>query len=77
MSTSAPIDICIANWHRHLRGELPGGLDAILHEDCTFLSPIVFTPQQGRDVTKLYLTAAGSTLGGNDGEVYGRCGGKY
>jgi hypothetical protein len=69
MSTSAPIDICIANWHRHLRGELPGGLDAILHEDCTFLSPIVFTPQQGRDVTKLYLTAAGSTLGGNDGEV--------
>ena len=69
MSTPAPIDICIANWHRHLRRELPGGLDAILHEDCTFLSPIVFTPQQGRDVTKLYLTAAGSTLGGSDGDV--------
>ena len=52
-----------------MHGELPGGLDAILHEDCTFLSPIVFTPQQGRDVTKLYLTAAGSTLGGSDGDV--------
>ena len=69
MGTPAPIDTCIANWHRHLRGELPGGLDAILHEDCTFLSPIVFTPQQGRDITKLYLTAAGSTLGGGDGDV--------
>ncbi len=69
MSTSAPIDTCIANWHRHMRGELPGGLDAILHEDCTFLSPIVFTPQQGRDITKLYLTAAGNTLGGSDGDV--------
>ena len=52
-----------------MHGELPGGLDAILHEDCTFLSPIVFTPQQGRDITKLYLTAAGNTLGGSDGDV--------
>ncbi len=69
MSATAPIEICIENWHRHLRGELPGGLDAILHEDCTFLSPIVFTPQQGREVTKLYLTAAGGTLGGDDGTV--------
>jgi len=64
-----PIERCIENWHRHLRGDLPGGLDAILHEDCVFLSPIVFTPQQGREVTKLYLTAAGSTLGGESGSV--------
>ena len=41
--SSAPIEICIANWHRHLRNDLPGGLDAILHEDGVFLSPIVFT----------------------------------
>jgi hypothetical protein len=27
-----------------------------------FLSPIVFTPQRGREITKLYLRAAGSTL---------------
>jgi hypothetical protein len=58
------IDTCIENWHRHLRGELPGGLDALLAEDVVFYSPIVFTPQKGRDVTKLYLTAAGSTFGG-------------
>ena len=69
MSDHAPIDGCIAAWHRHMRGELPGGLDAILHEDCVFLSPIVFTPQQGREITKLYLTAAGGTLGGDDTTV--------
>jgi hypothetical protein len=59
-----PIHACIERWHRHLRGDLEGGLDAILHPDVVFLSPIVFTPQEGRDVTKLYLTAAGGTLGG-------------
>lgn len=57
-----PIHGCIERWHAHLRGELPGGLDALLHEDCVFLSPIVFTPQRGREVTKLYLRAAGGTL---------------
>ncbi len=69
MSEREPIEICIESWHRHLRGELPGGLDTILDEDCTFLSPIVFTPQHGREITKLYLTAAGGTLGGTDGDV--------
>lgn len=69
MSAPAPIEICIDNWHRHMRGELPGGLDSILHEDCIFLSPIVFTPQQGREITKLYLSAAAGTLGGTNGDV--------
>ncbi len=57
-----PIHRCIERWHRHLRGELDGGLDALLHEECMFLSPIVFTPQRGREITKLYLRAAGGTL---------------
>lgn len=59
-----PIVECIRQWHSHIRGELPGGLDAILHPEVVFLSPIVFTPQRGRDITKLYLQAAGGTLGG-------------
>lgn len=58
-----PIERCVENWHRHLRGELPGGLDAILAEDVVFLSPIVFTPQRGKTITKLYLNAAGATIG--------------
>ena len=65
MSTE-PIHACIERWHRQTRGELDGGLDAILHQDCVFLSPIVFTPQRGRDITKLYLRAAGSTLADAD-----------
>ena len=69
-TTSDPIFGCIEQWHLHMRGQLEGGLDAILHEDVVFLSPIVFSPQNGRDITKLYLSAAGGTLGGddNDGE---------
>ena len=57
-----PIDGCIERWYQHTRGELDGGLDTLLREDCVFLSPIVFTPQRGRDITKMYLRAAGSTL---------------
>ncbi len=65
-ASAEPIHGCIERWHRHTRGELDGGLDALLHEDCVFLSPIVFTPQRGRDITKLYLRAAGSTLADAD-----------
>ncbi len=64
--TVDPIHLCIERWHRHTRGELDGGLDALLHEDCVFVSPIVFTPQRGRDITKMYLRAAGSTLADAD-----------
>lgn len=64
--TDGPIHGCIDRWHAHLRGELDGGLDALLHEDVVFESPVVFTPQRGRDITKMYLTAAGGTLGGGD-----------
>ncbi len=62
--SDGPIHDCIHRWHLQMHGELEGGLDAILHPDVVFLSPIVFTPQRGRDVTKLYLTAAGATLAG-------------
>ena len=63
-----PIDRCVESWHRHLRGELPGGLDAILADDVVFLSPIVFTPQRGKELTKLYLNAAMATIGGGSQE---------
>jgi len=60
----AAIDDVIEKWHRHIRRELPGGLDELLADDVVFLSPIVFTPQEGKEITKLYLGAAGNTLGG-------------
>ena len=52
----------LANWHAQIRGEFEGGLDALLADDVAFYSPIVFTPQRGKDLTKMYLTAAGSTF---------------
>jgi hypothetical protein len=61
---SKSIERCIEDWHRNLRGELPGGLDALLADDVVFYSPIVFTPQRGKAITKLYLTAASRTFGG-------------
>jgi hypothetical protein len=76
--TDEPIHACIARWHDHMHGRLEGGLDAMLHPDVVFLSPIVFTPQEGREVTKLYLTAAGGTLGGDsDAGAGGGSGGGF
>jgi hypothetical protein len=53
----------LEKWHAHIKGELPGGLDELLADDVVFLSPVVFTPQEGKEITKLYLGAAGATFG--------------
>ena len=60
MTTSLPDPITgtIDRWHALLRGELPGGLDDLLHEDAEFYSPIVFTAQRGRAIVRMYLEAA-------------------
>ena len=60
------IETVMKKWHQNLKGELPGGLDELLADDVVFYSPVVFSPQKGKDVTKLYLGAAGATLGGDD-----------
>ncbi|MGI9578300.1 MAG: nuclear transport factor 2 family protein [Microthrixaceae bacterium] len=60
-----PIHQCLDRWHRWLRGDLPEGLDVVLHDECIFLSPIVFTPQVGREITSLYLSAAAGSLSGS------------
>jgi len=65
------IEKTIERWHRHLRGQLPGGLDELLDEDVLFYSPVVFTPQKGREITKTYLNAAYSTFGGEDAPTLG------
>lgn len=54
----------IERWHLHLRGQLLGGLDELLDDDVVFYSPIVYTPQVGKAITTLYLSAAGQTLPG-------------
>ena len=64
------IDDVIARWHRHLRGDLPGGLDELLDDDVVFYSPIVYTPQRGKAITTLYLEAAAASLGGSDEDTF-------
>jgi hypothetical protein len=59
------IEKVVDRWHQHLRGELPGGLDGLLADDVVFYSPIVYTPQAGKAITKLYLEAAAATLPGD------------
>jgi len=56
------IEKTLEKWHQHLRGELTGGLDELLADDCVFYSPIVFSPQKGKELTKMYLNTAGATF---------------
>lgn len=60
------IHTVMENWHAHLRGQFPGGLDELLHDDCVFWSPVVFAPQEGKEITKMYLGAAGQVFPGDD-----------
>lgn len=59
------IEQTIRRWHEVISGDL-AGLDDFLDEDVVFHSPIVFTPQKGKEITKLYLGAAANTLGGGE-----------
>jgi hypothetical protein len=60
------IEQTMRQWFQYLKGELAGGLDELLGDDVVFYSPIVFTPQKGKAITKLYLEAAGQTLTGDE-----------
>jgi hypothetical protein len=60
------IEQLIAKWHDFLDGK--GDLGDLLADDVVFYSPVVFTPQRGKDVTAMYLQAAGQVLVGNDAD---------
>ena len=45
-------------WHRMVRAQDPSGLPALLADDAVFHSPVVHTPQRGRQITAAYLGAA-------------------
>jgi hypothetical protein len=53
----------LARWHEVVRRRDPAELSELLAEDATFHSPILHRPQQGRDLTLLYLTGAMHVLG--------------
>ena len=59
------IEQVVDQWHRYLRGDLPGGLEPLLDDDVVFYSPIVYSPQHGKAVTARYLQAAAQALPGD------------
>lgn len=56
----------IDSWHRLIEERNVGALDDILAEDAVFHSPVVHTPQKGKQLTKLYLSAAILVLGNSN-----------
>jgi ketosteroid isomerase-like protein len=58
------IEDVVARWHLFLDAGDPDRLAELLADDVVFYSPVVFTPQRGKDVTAMYLTAAKQVLGG-------------
>ena len=61
----------IQDWHAYAKSRNLIALAELLDEHCTFQSPVVFTPQQGRAITTKYLAAALHVLG-NESFVYKR-----
>ncbi|HPJ18060.1 MAG: nuclear transport factor 2 family protein [Actinobacteria bacterium] len=52
------MDTPLERWHEVVQSRNPALLTQILAEDATFHSPVLFRPQQGRDLVALYLTGA-------------------
>ena len=48
----------MAAWHELVRLRSADGLEALLADEVVFHSPIVHTPQVGKALTTMYLTAA-------------------
>lgn len=57
------IHTVLEKWHHMMLTGATEGLRELLSPDCTFWSPVVHTPQQGRDITFLYLSAANQVFG--------------
>lgn len=53
-------------WHQLVEKRDVVALENILADDAVFHSPVVHTPQKGKQLTKLYLSAAVMVLGSSD-----------
>jgi len=52
------------HWRDYIKSHDHRALWDLLHPDAVFESPVVHTPQRGREITFKYLTSAGKVLGG-------------
>ena len=52
------INQTVANWHTLVTNRDTDALDALLADTAVFHSPILHSPQIGKEITKMYLSAA-------------------
>ena len=52
----------IHKWHEVVGSDNLNLLDKIIAEDAVFSSPVVFTPMEGKEITMMYLHAAGDSF---------------
>lgn len=53
----------LARWHAYIANPDHAELHAMLHPEAVFESPVVHTPQRGRDIVFKYLASADQVLG--------------
>src|ERR1700759_235143 len=53
----------LAKWYAYIKSHDHAALRDLLHPDAVFESPVVHTPQRGRDITFKYLASADKVLG--------------
>ena len=54
----------LSKWHEVVRTNNIHLLDDLLADNVVFYSPVVWTPQEGKFLTKLYLISASQVIGG-------------
>tara|TARA_B000000475_G_scaffold202233_1_gene164593 strand:+ start:160 stop:555 length:396 start_codon:yes stop_codon:yes gene_type:complete len=52
----------IHKWHEVINSDDMNALDNIIAEEAVFSSPVVFTPMEGKEITMMYLHAAGQSF---------------
>jgi len=62
----------IQRWIDTVEGDGDARIEDLLADDAVFYSPAVFTAQEGRDKTAMYLRAAAKLFGGNDFRYVGQ-----
>ena len=52
----------IDSWHTIFKSQELDKLDKIIADNAVFTSPVVFKPMEGKEITKMYLFAAGQSF---------------
>ncbi len=60
--TTGSMNETLRTWHRVVKEKDMAALDGLLADDVVFHSPVVHSPQEGKALTKLYLSAAAMVL---------------